>query len=152
MDAWNLNGVAFDQRKGFHGQTFECWKIQLAHKSSSRTFMLSRHPIDRGNLAFLRLVVTGQKNWLFKGSVFAGDRAANLMTVVGTAICNDLDVSAYLHEVLQRELDGETDWAGLAPYAWKVVAPEAIRTYRQDERCQSADRNLTRRARRRFTK
>ncbi|WP_278465674.1 hypothetical protein [Gimesia maris] len=89
---------------------------------------------------------------MFKGSVFTGDRAANLMTIVGTAIRNDLDVAAYLHDVLKRALDGETDWAGLASHAWRVDHPESIRMYRQDERRQSTDRKRKRRARRRLGK
>jgi transposase len=84
--------------------------------------------------------------------VFAGERAANLMTIVGTAIRNDLDVAAYLQDVLQRALDGETDWAKLAPHAWKLDHPESIRTYRQDERRQAADRTRKSRARRRLGK
>ncbi len=110
-------------------------------------------PIDNNDCEqLMKRVATGRKNWMFKGSVFAGDRAANLMTIVGTAIRNDLDVAAYLHDVLQRALDGETDWAALAPHAWRVDHPESIRTYRQDERRQSADRKRKRRARRRLGK
>ena len=110
-------------------------------------------PIDNNDCEqLMKRVATGRKNWMFKGSVFAGDRAANLMTIVGTAIRNDLDVAAYLHDVLQRALDGETDWARLAPHAWRVDHPESIRTYRQDERRQSADRKRKRRARRRLGK
>lgn len=109
-------------------------------------------PIDNNDCEqLMKRVATGRKNWLFKGSVFAGDRAANLMTIVGTAIRNDLDVSAYLHDVLQRALDGETDWAAMAPHAWKEDHPESIRTYRQDERRQAADRHRKRRASRRIT-
>jgi hypothetical protein len=95
-------------------------------------------------------VATGRKNWLFKGSLAAGERAANLMTIIGTAIRNDLDVHAYMEDVLRRALDGDTDWAGMAPHAWKQSHPEAIRVYRQDERRQAADRKRTQRARRRL--
>lgn len=110
-------------------------------------------PIDNNDCEqLMKRVATGRKNWLFKGSVFAGERAANLMTIVGSAIRNDLDVGAYLQDVLERALDGETDWASLAPHAWKLEHPESIRTYRQDERRQSADRTRKRRARRRLSK
>ena len=87
---------------------------------------------------------------LFKGSVAAGERAANLMTIIGTAIRNDLDVAAYLQDVLTRALAGETNWAPLAPHTWKSEHPESIRTYRQDERRQAADRKRQRRARQRL--
>tara|TARA_R110002095_G_scaffold152042_1_gene131624 strand:- start:453 stop:647 length:195 start_codon:yes stop_codon:yes gene_type:complete len=54
-------------------------------------------PIDNNDCEqLMKRVATGRKNWLFNCSVFAGDRAANLMTIVGTAIRNDLDVGAYL--------------------------------------------------------
>ena len=88
---------------------------------------------------------------MFKGSVAAGERAANLLTIVCSAIRNDLDVRAYLDDVLRRALAGETDWSKLTPHAWKAEHPESIRAYRQDERRQAADRKRTRRARRRLS-
>jgi transposase len=108
-------------------------------------------PIDNNDCEqLMRRVATGRKNWLFKGSVAAGERAANLMTIVCSAIRNDLDVRAYLDDVLRRVLAGETDWSTLTPHAWKSEHPESIRQYRQDERRQAADRKRTRRARRRL--
>ncbi len=110
-------------------------------------------PIDNNDCEqLMKRVATGRKNWLFKGSVAAGERAANLMTIIGTAIRNDLDVSAYLNDVLQRALDGETAWGSLSPDRWKESHPESVRAYRQEERRQAADRNRTRRARRRVKK
>jgi transposase len=109
-------------------------------------------PIDNNDCEqLMKRVATGRKNWLFKGSVAAGERAANLMTIIGTAIRNDLDVSVYLGDVLQRALDGETDWAKLSPDRWKESHPESIRAYRQEERRQAADRKRSRRAGRRTT-
>ena len=87
---------------------------------------------------------------LFKGSVAAGERAANLLTIIGSAIRNDLDVRAYLDDTLRRTLGGETNWSAMTPQAWKAEHPEAIREYRADERRQAADRKRTRRARRRL--
>ena len=87
---------------------------------------------------------------MFKGSVAAGERAANLLTIIGSAIRNDLDVRAYLDDVLRRALAGETDWSTLIPHAWRLEHPESIREYRKDERRQAADRKRTRRARRRL--
>ena len=100
----------------------------------------------------MKRVATGRKNWLFKGSLSAGERAANLMTIIGTAIRNDLDVHAYLDDVLRRALAGETDWSALSPPAWRDSHPESIRDYRQDERRQAVDRKRVRRARRRRLK
>lgn len=110
----------------------------------------ARIPIDNNDCEqLMKRVATGRKNWLFKGSLAAGERAGNLMTIIGSAIRNDLDVHAYLEDVLRRALAGETDWASLAPHVWKADHPEAIRVYRKDERRQAADRKRVRRARRR---
>ena len=113
----------------------------------------ARIPIDNNDCEqLMKRVATGRKNWLFKGSLAAGERAANLMTIIGSAVRNDLDVHAYLDDVLRRVLAGDTDWASLAPHAWKAEHPESLRTYRQDERRQAADRKRVRRARRRKLK
>ena len=107
-------------------------------------------PIDNNDCEqLMKRVATGRKNWLFKGSVAAGERAANLLTIVGSAIRNDLDVRAYLDDVLRRVLSGETDWSILAPHAWKAEHPEHVRAYRNEERRRAADRKRSRRARRR---
>ena len=108
-------------------------------------------PLDNNDCEqLMKRVATGRKNWMFKGSVAAGERAANLLTIIGSAIRNDLDVRAYLDDVLRRALAGETDWSTLTPHAWKLEHPQSIREYRQDERRQAADRKRTRRARRRL--
>ena len=110
-------------------------------------------PIDNNDCEqLMKRVAVGRKNWLFKGSVAAGERAATLMTIIGSAIRNDLDVTAYLRDVLQRALDGETNWQAIAPNAWKLEHPESIRVYREDERRQAADRKRNHRASRRIEK
>ena len=110
-------------------------------------------PLDNNDCEqLMKRVATGRKNWLFKGSLSAGERAANLMTIIGSAVRNDLDVHAYLDDALRRALAGETDWAALAPHVWKQTHPDSIRTYRQDERRQAANRKKTRRAQRRLKK
>jgi len=110
-------------------------------------------PLDNNDCEqLMKRVATGRKNWLFKGSVAAGERAANLMTIIGSAVRNDLDVTAYLDDILRRALGGETDWSAMSPHTWKAEHPKSIRTYRQDERRQAADRKRKRRARRRLSK
>ena len=52
----------------------------------------------------MRHVATDRKNWMLKGSVAAGERATNLLTIVGSAIRNDVDDRAYLDDVLRRVL------------------------------------------------
>ena len=107
-------------------------------------------PLDNNDCEqLMKRVATGRKNWMFKGSLAAGERAANLMTIIGSAIRNDLDVRSYLEDVLRRALAGQTNWSAMTPHAWKAEHPEAVRVYRADERRQAADRKRIRRARRR---
>jgi transposase len=110
-----------------------------------------RLPIDNNETEHLmRQIATGRKNWLFIGSVAAGYRAANLMTIISTAARNDLDVWSYLKDVLDRILAGSTDWESLRADRWKQQHPEAVRTYRVEERRDAVDRRRARRARRRL--
>jgi len=109
-----------------------------------------RIPIDNNDVEqLMKQVALGRKNWLFIGSVAAGARAANFLTLVSSAVRNDLDVWAYIKDVLDRMLAGETDYAALRPDAWRLAHPEAIRKYRAAERRDRADRKQTRRAARR---
>jgi hypothetical protein len=53
-----------------------------------------RLPIDNNQgEGLMRRVAVGRKNWLFVGSLRAGVRNANLMTLVASAHRNDLDVT-----------------------------------------------------------
>jgi hypothetical protein len=79
--------------------------------------------------------------------VAAGSRAANLKTIIGTSAHNDLDVSSYLKDMLDQILAGSTDWESLRADRWKEKHPEAVRTYRVEERRESVGR---RRAHRHF--
>ncbi len=109
-----------------------------------------RLPIDNNETEqLMKQIATGRKNWLHVGSVAAGMRAANLMTIISTAARNDLDVGTYLKHVLDQILAGNTDWQSLRADQWKKNHPEAIRNYRVDERRDAIDRRRARRARRR---
>ena len=88
---------------------------------------------------------------LFIGSVAAGERAADFMTLVSSAVRNDLDVWAYIKDVLDQLLSGSTDYESLRPDIWKQSHPESIRTYRTQERRDRADRKQRRRSNRRST-
>jgi hypothetical protein len=90
-----------------------------------------------------------RKNWLFIGSVEAGERAADFMSLVSSAVRNDLDVWAYVKDVLDQLLLGNTEYASLRPDHWAQRHPEFIREYRQAERRDRADAKRTRRAARR---
>jgi hypothetical protein len=92
-------------------------------------------PIDNNETEqLMKQVALGRKNWMFIGSVAAGYRAADLMSLVSSAARNDLDVFLYVKDVLDLLLAGEADYALLRPDVWKQSHPEAIRIYRQEER------------------
>jgi transposase len=108
-------------------------------------------PIDNNETEqLMKQVALGRKNWMFIGSVAAGYRAADLMSLVSSAARNDLDVFLYVKDVLDRLLAGETDYDALRPDTWKQSHPEAIRLYRQEERRSRADAKAVKRARRRI--
>jgi transposase len=112
-----------------------------------------RLPIDNNETEqLMKQVAIGRKNWLFLGSVAAGERMAHLLTLVSSALRNDLDVWAYLKDVLDRLLAGSTDYASLRPDRWAASHPKHIRTYRADERRDRAAVKHYRRALRHATK
>lgn len=99
----------------------------------------------------MKQVAIGRKNWLFVGSVAAGERAADFLTLTSSAIRNDLDVWAYVKDVLDQLLAGSTNYHTLRPDVWKQSHPDAIRTYRTAERRDRAARTHFRRVLRRTT-
>ena len=110
-----------------------------------------RMPIDNNEVEqLMKQVALGRKNWLFLGSVEAGNRAATLLTIITTAVRNDLDVWAYVKDVLDQLLGGSTDYHSLRADVWKQSHPESVRNYRADERRDAADRRHYRRAKRRL--
>ena len=89
---------------------------------------------------------------MFIGSVAAGERAADFLTLVTSAVRNDLDVWAYVKDALDQLLAGLTDYQQLLPHVWKEAHPESVREYRAEERRDRADRKRSRRARRRLAR
>jgi transposase len=109
-----------------------------------------RLPIDNNETEqLMKQVAIGRKNWLFVGSVAAGERAADFLTVVSSAVRNHLDVWAYVKELLDRLLAGDTDYAAMRPDAFAATHPEHLRAYRVQERRDRADAKQLRRAHRR---
>lgn len=115
-----------------------------------------RLPIDNNDVERdLRALTIGRKNWLFIGSPEAGPRAAVLYTIVASAARHDLDVWAYLRDVLERLAELATQTGGsppppeqltpLLPDVWAKAHPEAIRDFRQHERESRAAAKRTRR-------
>lgn len=110
-------------------------------------------PMDNNECEqLMKQVGLGRKNWLFAGSVAGGERSAGFLTLVSSAHRNDLDVWAYVNDILGRLLAGETDFAPMLPWNWASTHPASIRTYRQAERRQRDVRKQTARAKRRATK
>jgi transposase len=109
-----------------------------------------RLPIDNNATERdLRALTVGRNNWLFVGSREAGPRAAILYTVVASAARHDLDIWAYLREVLERLAAGDGELPALLPDVWAAAHPGAIRTYRAHEREAVAAAKRARRDRRR---
>ena len=112
------------------------WSGLTAHLSDGRV------PIDNNECEqLMKQVALGRKNWLHLGSLGSGYRTATLMTVVSSAVRNDLEVSAYLEDILHRLVSGSRDYASMRPDAWAQEHPEKIRAYRQQQR---QDHNLRR--------
>ena len=67
----------------------------------------------------IRPWATGRKNWLFAGTLLAGQRAAVIMSLIQTAKLNGHDPYAYLRDVLARlPTQRARDVAELLPYRW----------------------------------
>ena len=112
-----------------------------------------RIPIDNNRVEqLMKQVALGRKAWLFVGNVAAGEQSAMMMSLVSSARRHDLNVWAYLKDVLDQLLGGSTDYASLLPDAWAKTHPQAIRTYRAEERRDKADRKQLHAAQRRHAK
>lgn len=60
-------------------------------------------PIDNNPVEnSIRPIAIGKKNWLFTGSERAGQRAAAIQTLLGTAKLNDLNPADWLKETLEK--------------------------------------------------
>ena len=109
-----------------------------------------RIPIDNNETEqLMRQVALGRKNWLFAGSVNGGERAAGFLTLVSSAVRNDLDVWLYVKDVLDQLLAGSTDYEALLPWNWAAQHPAAIRQYRVAERRDRQNRQQAKRSQRR---
>jgi transposase len=106
-------------------------------------------PMDNNECEqLMKQVAVGRKNWMFAGSLTGGERSAGFMTLVSSAYRNDLDIWAYVNDVLTQLLAGTTDYEPLLPWNWAITHHDCIRTYRQDERSEREQRKQTTRARR----
>jgi transposase len=68
----------------------------------------------------IRPIALGRKNWLFAGSLRAGQRAAAIMSLIESARMNDLDPYAYLKDLLTRlPTHKMKDIGELLPHRWQ---------------------------------
>ncbi|AOV05341.1 IS66 family transposase [Delftia tsuruhatensis] len=97
--------------------------------SLKRWAALTRY-IDDGQLPIdnnwvenqIRPIALGRSNWLFAGSLRAGQRAAAVMSLIQSAKLNGLDPHAYLKDVLQRLPTHKARLAGeLLPHRWQPL-------------------------------
>ncbi len=121
------------------------------HFDELRRYLSNSHlPIDNNQTEqLMKQVAVGRKNWLFTGSVLGGQRTAGFLTLVSSALRNNLDVWAYVKDVLDQLLDGLTDYEPLLPWKWAKSHPQSIRQYRIEERATRRHRQQTKRATRR---
>ena len=70
----------------------------------------------------IRPIAIGRKNWLFAGSLRAGQRAAAVMSLIHSARLNGHDPYAYLKDVLQRLPTHKNHLiAELLPHSWQPL-------------------------------
>ncbi|EJL68225.1 transposase [Variovorax sp. CF313] len=69
----------------------------------------------------IRPIALGRSNWLFAGSLRAGQRAAAVMSLIQSAKLNGLDPYAYLKDVLQRlPTQPANRVEELLPHRWRL--------------------------------
>jgi transposase len=69
----------------------------------------------------IRPWATGRKNWLFAGSLLAGQRAAAITSLIQSAKLNGHDPYAYLKDVLTRlPTIKARDIGDILPHRWKL--------------------------------
>jgi transposase len=80
-----------------------------------------RLPIDNNWIENqMRPIAIGRKNWLFAGSLLAGQRAAAIMSLIQSAKLNGHDPHAYLRDVLRRLPTHRASQIGeLLPHRWR---------------------------------
>ena len=67
-----------------------------------------------------RPIAVGRKNWLFAGSLRAGQRNAAIMSLLQSAKLNGLNPAAYFKDVLERlPTQKQSEIHELLPHNWK---------------------------------
>ena len=84
----------------------------------------ARLPMDNNRIENqIRPWAVGRKNWLFSGSLAAGARAADIMSLIQTAKMNQIEPLAYLTDVLTRlPTHPNSRIEELLPTRWQPIA------------------------------
>ena len=79
-------------------------------------------PIDNNHVENrIRPVALGRSNWLFAGSLRAGQQAANIMSLIQSAKLNGQDPHRYLKDVLERlPTQPASRIQELLPHRWQL--------------------------------
>ena len=101
-----------------------CWTHTLNRWKALTRFLndgaieLDINSVERAN----RPVTLGHKNHLFAGSQEGSKRWAIICSLIETAKMNGIEPYAYIHDILQRMLDGHpaNRIDELLPWQWKL--------------------------------
>nr|WP_254899487.1 transposase [Methylomagnum ishizawai] len=77
--------------------TLKRWPA-LVRYAETGDLPVDNNPVENA----IRPIAVGKKNWLFSGSERAGQRAAAIQTLLGTAKLNGLDPAAWLRDTLAK--------------------------------------------------
>lgn len=129
--------IADDLHEWLVGQRRNLAKADVTAKaidySLGRWRALTRY-LDDGNVPIcnnavensIRPLALGRRNWLFVGSQGAGERAANIMSLIESAKLNGHDPWAYLKDVFERlPTLKNADLATLLPHNWRAPSRSA---------------------------
>ncbi len=104
--------------------------VKALDYSLKRWGALTRY-LDDGNVPIdnnwvenqIRPWAVGRSNWLFAGSLRAGQRAAAIMSLIRSAQLNGLEPLAYLKDVLTRlPTHKANDIDALLPHRWQPLS------------------------------
>ena len=77
--------------------TLKRWPA-LTRYAETGDLPIDNNPVENS----IRSIALGKKNWLFAGSERAGQRAAVIQTLLGTAKLNGLDPATWLNDTLEK--------------------------------------------------
>ena len=72
--------------------------VALSRYATDGLLPIDNNPVEN----VIRPIALGRKNWLFTGSEQAGQRAAAIQSLLGTAKLNGLDPAAWLRDTLEK--------------------------------------------------